>query len=77
MKEIVGLRRYSFTDEKTGELVSGYTIYLQWEEDKTEGVCCEAVSLKDEKLAGYVPAIGDKVRVGMNRYGRADFIVKV
>ena len=56
-KEIVGLRRYSFTDQKTGKVVEGDSSYLQWD--------------------GYVPALGDIVRVGYNRYNRPDFVIQV
>ena len=76
-KEIVGLRRYSFKDKQTGERVEGYTVYLQWYEDQTEGVCCESVSLKDNKLDGFIPTLGAEVRVGMNKYGKVDFLVPV
>ena len=77
MKEIVGVRKYSFTDQKTGELVEGYTVHLQYEDPQVSGVCCENHSIKLEKLDGYVPQLGDRVRVGLNRYGKADFIVLV
>lgn len=77
MKEIVGLRRYSFTDQRTGEAVEGYVVHLQYKDDKTEGICCECHSISVFKLDGYIPQIGDCVRIGMNRYGKVDFIVKV
>lgn len=77
MKEIVGIRPYSFADQKTGELVEGCNLFLQWKDDNTEGVCCEAVSLSRRKLDGYVPRLGDLVKVGFNRYNKADFIIKL
>ena len=77
MKEVVGVRYYSFPDDKTGELVEGCRVHLQWQEDDTKGICCEQHNLSRKKLEGYEPQIGDLVRVGLNRYGRADFIVKV
>lgn len=76
LKEIVGLRPYEFTDQKTGEVVSGYGVFLQWQEENVNGMACEAVSLKTEKLEGYVPKIGDLVRVGYNKYQKCDFIIK-
>ena len=76
-KEIVGLRRYSFTDQKTGEVVEGYSIYLQWEDQQVSGVACEQISISVKKLDGYVPALGDIVRVGYNRYNRPDFVIQV
>lgn len=77
MKEIVGMRPYSFNDSKTGELIEGYTLFLQWTEDKVNGICCEQCSVKADRLAGYVPQLGDKVRVGYNRFGKVDFVVPV
>lgn len=77
MKEIVGIRPYSFPDGRTGELIEGYTIHLQSQQDDTQGICCENYSVSRKKLDGYDPKIGDFVRVGLNRYGKADFVVKV
>lgn len=77
MKEVVGIRPYSFSDSKTGELIEGYTLFLQWTEDKVNGICCEQCSAKADRLDGYVPQLGDKVRVGYNRFGKVDFVVPV
>lgn len=74
-KKIVGVRRYDFEDKVTGKPVRGYGVYLNWEEEGTEGLCCEAISLSDEKLAGYTPSIGNVVRVAYNKYRKADFLV--
>ena len=75
LKEIVGIRPYNFKDRETGDLVEGYSIYLQWVADGVAGVQCEAVSISMSKLDGYDPALGDVVRVGYNKYGKADFII--
>lgn len=77
MKEIVGIRGYAFEDRRTGELIEGYTVHLQYQQDDTQGVCCEQYSISREKLQGYEPKIGDLVCVGLNKYGKADFMVKV
>lgn len=77
MKEIVGIRGYAFEDRRTGELIEGYTVHLQHQQDDTQGVCCEQHSISRAKLEGYEPKIGDLVRVGLNKYGKADFMVKV
>lgn len=77
MKEIVGIREYSFEDRRTGEKIEGYMVHLQYQDEDTEGVCCEQYSISTEKLDGYVPQIGDFVKVGLNRYGKADFMIKV
>lgn len=77
MKEIVGIRGYAFEDRRTGELIEGYTVHLQYQQGDTQGVCCEQHSISRAKLEGYEPKIGDLVRVGLNKYGKADFMVKV
>lgn len=77
MKEIVGMRPYSFADKETGELIEGYTLFLQWTEDKVNGICCEQCSVKKDRLDGYVPALGDVIRVGYNQYKKVDFVVPV
>ncbi len=77
MKEVVGYRPYSFEDRKTGELIEGCNIFLQWKDDDTLGVCCEAISLSRKKLDGYEPQLGDVVKVGYNRYNKADFVIKL
>lgn len=77
MKTIVGIRKYAFQDQRTGEYIEGYTLHLQWEEDDTEGICCEKVSIQLKRLGGYVPVVGDQVRIGCNKYGKPEFIVKV
>lgn len=74
-KQIVGVRRYDFEDKTTGKPVRGYWIYLNWKEDRTEGLCCEAISLSDAKMAGYMPSVGAEVRVAYNKYRKADFLV--
>lgn len=77
VKEVVGVRLYSFPDARTGELIEGANVHLQWEQDDTDGVCCFSGSVGSKRLNGYVPQIGDKVVVGMNRYDKIDTIVKV
>lgn len=76
-KEIVGLRKYSFTDKETQKDVTGFTLHLQWYEEGTEGVCCESASISVSKLQGYVPSLGQEVLVGYNKYKKPDFIVPV
>lgn len=77
MKEIVGIRGYAFEDRKTGELIEGYTVHLQYQQEDTAGLCCEQHSISRAKLDGYEPKIGDLVKVGLNKYGKADFMIKV
>ena len=71
------MRPYEFEDQKTKEVISGYSLYLQWEEEGTAGICCESASVSLKKLEGYDPALGDDVRIGYNKYGKVDFIIPV
>ena len=73
-KEVIGFRRYDFED-KEGNAVKGYNIYLKWLDKTTQGVACEAISLTDRKLEGYSPKLGDRLRVGYNAYKKAEFVV--
>ena len=77
MKQIVGIRAYAFEDRRSGELIEGYMVHLQFQQDDTEGVCCEQYSISRAKLDGYEPKIGDIVKIGLNKYGKADFMIKV
>lgn len=76
LKNVVGIRPYKFTDQKTKEEVEGCNVFLQWKEEEVQGTACESLSVSKKKLEGYEPKVGDKVRVGYNKYGKCDFIVK-
>lgn len=72
--EIMGFKRtvYDFEDKLTGRPIhsEGYTLYgriLKPEAD-VEGTQVDAVYCNEKALEGYVPSIGDKVRI--IRYGR-------
>lgn len=77
MKEIIGVRVNVYTSKKTGELVKGYNLYLSWIDSNVEGMACEAIFIREERLDGYVPTLGDKVKVGYDRWQNADFLVKL
>lgn len=77
VREIVGVRLYSFPDSRTGELIEGANVHLQWEQEDTEGVCCYSGNVSSKILQGYVPQVGDKVVIGKNKYDKIDTIVKV
>lgn len=77
IKEIVGVKPYAFPDARTGEMIEGVRVHLQWVEDDTEGFCCESGAVSRRKLSGYMPQIGDKVVVSKNRYDKIDSVVKV
>lgn len=77
-KEIVGYRHYSYISKKDGLKHDGYDVYLEWEEPGyVEGLRCEFANLKDTDLAGYVPHIGDVVRIGYNQWNRPCMVMLV
>lgn len=68
---IIGFRPSSFKGEQ-GDNVSGMNIYLTYPLEKGTGQGSERVFLTDAKLnkVGYIPAVGDDVRIEYNRYGK-------
>ena len=75
-KEIVGVRHYSFTG-KSGEVVESYDVYLEWEDERTEGKCCEHASIRAANLRGYTPTVGDLVVTSYNRWQKVDSLFLV
>ena len=72
--EVIGYRRTQFTAQDTGEVIQGYSLYLTSEEENVTGLSCERVFLSMKKLDGYVPELGDQVRVVYNRYGKVTHV---
>lgn len=72
---IIGFRPSSFKGDQ-GDTISGMNIYLTYPLDKGTGQGTERVFLTDAKLnnAGYIPAVGDNVRVEYNRWGKCSGI---
>ena len=72
---VIGFRPSSFKGEQ-GDTISGMNIYLTYPLDKGTGQGTERVYLTGAKLnkAGYIPAVGDEVRIEYNRYGKPDGI---
>ncbi len=69
--EVVGYRRVKFTDDKTKNVVDGYTLFLQRtpEDDKVIGLeCCK--QFISSQYVSYVPQLGDNIRLIYNRYGK-------
>lgn len=69
--DVVGFRRVKFTDEKTKNVVDGYTLYLQRtpEDDKIVGVeCCK--QFISSQYVDYEPVLGDRIKLIYNRYGK-------
>lgn len=76
MYEVCGFDRSQFTAQDTGQQLSGWNIYLQWEHPKTTGFRCKKIYLHDGKC-DYVPQLGDKVNVYYNEYKKVDAVQRV
>lgn len=76
MYEVVGFSRSSFQAQDNSQIITGYNIYVQYEDKKTTGYKCERIYLNDGKC-DYVPQIGDQINVMYNRYGKVDAIFRV
>ena len=64
---------YSFTDERTGAIVSGTgtSLYLVQNRKGVEGVACFSAFLTKQKLDLYDPCVGDEVEILYNHFGKA------
>lgn len=63
---------YSFTDQKSGSLVTGTgtTLFLVQERKGVEGVACFSAFVSSVKLDLYDPAVGDEIEILYNRFGK-------
>lgn len=80
MFEVIGFKRNDFKS-KDGTVITGYTIYIAYpvQGKDAEGLAVERQYISDKRLAScnYTPAVGDKVQVGYNRFGKIVSIYKV
>ncbi len=69
--KVIGFRKSSFKG-KAGTDVSGVNLYLTEPNTNGEGLACDRIFVLDKYLnaCGYVPKLGDEVRVEYNRYGK-------
>lgn len=79
--KIIGyqVKKYSFTDERTGALVQGEGVnfYVTGTRDNVVGEFCDRIFVSQNKLGGYVPKVGDRIEIFYNRYGKVEMIQKV
>lgn len=72
--KVIGYQQkdYSFTDERTGSLVTGSGTMLFCAQDRkgVEGVACMSVFVSQQKLDLYDPCVGDEVEILYNRFGK-------
>jgi len=68
---IVGIRPSSFKGDQ-GDTITGKNIYLTYPLENGEGTGTDRVFFTNSKLMkiGYIPKVGDDVRVEYNRFGK-------
>lgn len=78
---VIGLRNGSFTDKKTGEVVSYGRIYVNYPfesadgklPDGCQGEKCEELRVPVDSLSGV--KVGDEIEPVYNRYGRVQEVL--
>lgn len=68
---IVGLKRVDFQD-KDGDKIQGMKVFVNYPEDKVEGMATDSFFLSDSKFANYFDAlyVGSPIEVHYNKYGK-------
>lgn len=69
--KVIGFRKSTFKGND-GSDVSGVNLYLTEPNTNGEGLSCDRIFVLDKYLTacGYVPKLGDEIRVEYNRYGK-------
>ena len=69
---VIGIKRVDFVADDNSR-IQGYRIYLIYENDKIQGQGCTSEFLSDQKYTDPL-AVGDRVIVRYNKYGKVDSI---
>lgn len=67
MYEVVGFRKSAGTSKKTGKEFSGYIVFFNLLQTGVTGMATEHCFISDD--LGYVPTVGDRVRLNYNSRG--------
>lgn len=71
---LVGIRDTRFMNDKTGEVISGKTIFVTYEEYGVRGLKADKLFLSEKKNL-YVPSqLPAEIDIQFNRYGKIDSI---
>lgn len=73
MYEVIGIAHRQYTN-KQGKAVSGYNLYVTYEDRSTNGLACMREWISDPVMEDSGISIGDKVNLLYNRYGRVESI---
>lgn len=73
MYEVVGIEHREY-DNKAGKHVTGYNLYVTYNKVGVEGIACMSEWVRPEIVDASPFAVGDKVNIFYNRYGRVEAI---
>lgn len=68
--EVVGFRPVNFTDQKTGNNVTGTTLFVERPAENNQVTGMECQKLFVPSSIRYDAAVGDTVQITFNRYGK-------
>ena len=73
--KVIGFQKIDFKDQKTGNQVQGYSLFVTSapDNDKIVGTKCEKIFIASQYV-DYVPALGDDIMILYNRYGKVSSI---
>lgn len=72
--QVIGFQNKSFTFDD-GRKCDGYYIFLSDDSNKNvTGVQTERIFLSNNKAGGYIPCLGDELRVSYNKWGKVDHV---
>lgn len=67
-------KKYNFEDGHSSE---GFNLFLEEKREGVSGMACERVYVSNEKIGGYIPVIGDEIRINYNRWGKPQEVILV
>lgn len=76
MFEVMGFENVTYTSKRTGELVSGFRLYVSSDLPTGTGRRCEEVFMRAAALGSYVPAVGDIIFIQRDARGFVQGIYK-
>ena len=73
MYEVIGIEHRQYTN-KQGRFVSGYNLYLTFSKINMDGVACLSEWCREDVVKDSGVAVGDKVELFYNRFGKVESI---
>lgn len=67
---ILGKREVNFTDDKSGNKISGKSVYYAYSDPRVEGYATDKLFIGSQHTDPFI--CGHKYRVQYNRYGKVD-----